>query len=76
VADRIWGHCAKGSDLQNSLSIGPADLEDYYVQTIQIDDPAYRGLSELYGIAIYAPAGNRYGHKGISTDLDDRMPTA
>ena len=76
VADRIHGHSARGSDLQIALGISPKDFDDYNVRTIQINNPDERGLAELYGIAVYAPKGNRYGYRGISTDLDERTPTA
>jgi hypothetical protein len=75
VADRIWGHCAKGSDLQTALGIGPNQIEQHVVRTVPISDPARRGLSELYGIAIYRPKGNRYGRKGVIADLDERTPS-
>jgi hypothetical protein len=76
VADRIWSHCAKGSDLQTALGIGPDQIEHHVVRTIPICDPTQRGLSELYGIAIYRPRGNRYGRRGVTTDLDERTPTS
>jgi hypothetical protein len=75
VADRIWGHSAKGSDLQSALGITQEEFDSCKIQTIPIGDSGERGLVELYGIAIYAPKGNRYGHRGIATDLDDRTPT-
>lgn len=40
VADRIWGHLAKGSDLQSSLGIDTSTLGDYNVRTIEMPEPA------------------------------------
>lgn len=76
VADRIYGHCESGSDLRTALDLGPKQLEQYIVRTLPICDAARRGLSELYGIAIYGPRGNRYGRRGVITDLDEHTPPA
>ena len=71
VADRVCGHTQKNSSLQESLGIDPGTLKTYHVRTIAIPEPGDRGLAELYGIAVCAPRGNRYGYRGVSIDLDD-----
>ena len=75
VADRIWGHCDKGSDIQNSLGIGPQEMKNYNVRTKPFSEPKERGLTELYGIAVCGPRGNRFGHGGKTNNLDGPSPS-
>lgn len=59
LADRICGHAAKGSELQNALGIDQTMFERYRVRAVRIDDPVQRGLTELYGISVYRSKANK-----------------
>jgi hypothetical protein len=60
VGGRARHHARPGRSLQKKkLKIDEESFRNYHVRVHEIEDPFVRGAAELYGIAVYAPKGNR-----------------
>ncbi len=60
VGGRARHHTRPGRSLQKKkLEVDLESFRNYHVRVHEIEDPFIRGASELYGIAVYAPEGNR-----------------
>jgi hypothetical protein len=59
VGGRARHHERPWRSLQKKLEVDPESFRNYHVRVHEIEDPLIRGTSELYGIAVYVPLGNR-----------------
>ncbi len=72
LADRIWDHASKNSELQRALGVQMEQFREFQVRTMGIDEPIQRGLAELYGIAIHKPRANKVANLAAIPIYDER----
>ena len=71
LADRIYSHARKDSELQMALRINKSIFCKHLVRAIPIADPITRGLTELYAIAIHRPKANKVARLQAIPNYDE-----